>query len=44
MQPSSVNSVLTAIDHFYQFPGVEKSKVKREDLSQIVYPEIQATS
>lgn len=35
MQPTSVNSALTAIDHFYQFLGVEKAKVKREDLPQL---------
>lgn len=35
MQPTSVNSALTAIDHFYQFLGLKKAKVKREDLPQL---------
>lgn len=35
MQPTSVNSALTAIDHFYQFLGMERVKVKREDLPQL---------
>lgn len=34
MRPSSVNSTLTAIDHFYQFLGMDRSKIKREDLPQ----------
>jgi len=35
MQPTSVNSALTAIDHFYQFLGMEPAKVRREDLPQL---------
>ena len=35
MQPTSVNSALTAIDHFYQFLGLKRTKVKREDLPQL---------
>ena len=35
MQPTSVNSALTAIDNFYQFLGMEPVKVKREDLPQL---------
>lgn len=35
MQPTSVNSALTAIDHFYQYLGMEPVKVKREDLPQL---------
>lgn len=35
MQPTSVNSALTAIDHFYQFLGLKRAKVKREDLPQL---------
>lgn len=35
MQPSSVNSALTAIDHFYQFLGMKRAKVTREDLPQL---------
>jgi integrase/recombinase XerC len=30
--PSSVNAALAACDHFYQFLGLSKTKVKREDL------------
>lgn len=35
MQPNSVNSALTAIDHFYQFLGMKRAKVQREDLPQL---------
>ena len=35
MQPTSVNSALTAIDSFYQYLGMEPVKVKREDLPQL---------
>jgi site-specific recombinase XerD len=31
-QPNSVNSTLTALDHFYHFLGFERTTVKREDL------------
>lgn len=34
-RPASVNSTLTAIDHFYDFLGMERSEVKREDLPQV---------
>lgn len=34
LRPNSVNSALAAIDHFCQFLGLGKTKVKREDLPQ----------
>lgn len=33
-KPASVNLTLTAIDHFYQFLGLERVRVQREDLPQ----------
>jgi site-specific recombinase XerD len=33
-RPATVNAYLTAIDHFFQFLGTERSKVPREDLPQ----------
>lgn len=35
MQPTSVNSALTAIDHFCQYLGMGSTTVKREDLPQV---------
>ena len=35
MQPTSLNSALSAIDHFYLYLGVGPTKVKREDLPQL---------
>src|SRR6266568_499891 len=34
VRPSSVNLALAAIDHFYQFLGLDQPRVKREDLPQ----------
>lgn len=34
VRPSSVNVALAAIDHFYQFLGLDQPRVKREDLPQ----------
>lgn len=34
LTPNSVNSALTAVDHFSQFLGLGRTKVKREDLPQ----------
>jgi site-specific recombinase XerD len=33
--PNTVNSILTTIDHFCEFIGVEPAKVKREDLPSL---------
>jgi site-specific recombinase XerD len=33
-KPASVNLTLSAIDHFYQFLGLDRVKVQREDLPQ----------
>ena len=33
-RPSSVNLALAAIDHFYQFLGLDQPHVKREDLPE----------
>ena len=35
MQPTSVNSALTAIDHFCEYLGLGRTKAKREDLPQV---------
>ena len=32
MRPTSVNSAITAIDHFYQYLGLPATKIKREEL------------
>ena len=33
-KPASVNLTLAAIDHFYQFLGLDRARVQREDLPQ----------
>src|SRR5947208_2671646 len=33
-KPASVNLMLAAIDHFYQFLGLDRVRVQREDLPQ----------
>jgi site-specific recombinase XerD len=33
-KPTSVNLALAAVDHFYQFLGLDRARVQREDLPQ----------
>lgn len=42
-KPTSVNSALTAIDHFYEFMGMSRSGVKREDLPQVAPKALEPT-